>query len=57
MTTTATTTSTPLTLNAALAAFLRALAGRNRSAGTLRAYRTGVGQFLAWLERYQLERP
>jgi site-specific recombinase XerD len=35
---------------AALAAFLDALAARDASPHTLRAYRVAVGQFLAWLE-------
>lgn len=49
--TTPTLTTAPLTLTLddALAAFLRALDGRNRSAGTVRAYRTDVSQFTAWL--------
>jgi site-specific recombinase XerD len=37
------------TLEGGRAAFLRGLEGLNRSALTIRAYRTDVGQFLAWL--------
>lgn len=38
-----------LTPKEALSAFLRALEGRNRSPLTIRAYKTDVGQFVAWL--------
>src|SRR6266581_9263521 len=38
-----------MTLEKGLAAFLEAMLGKNRSAGTLRAYRTDVLQFLAFL--------
>ena len=45
-----TTTSTrPSTLEEALPGFLRALAGKNRSDATIRAYQTDVGQFISWL--------
>lgn len=37
------------TLESSLAAYLRTLAGRNRSRATIVAYRTDVGQFIAWL--------
>src|SRR6266700_5238936 len=39
-----------MTLEKGLAAFLDALLGKNRSKGTLRAYRTDVVQFLAFLK-------
>jgi integrase/recombinase XerD len=39
-----------MTLEKALAAFVDALLGKNRSAATLRAYRTDVLQFLAFLK-------
>lgn len=42
-------TTTPLTLEASAAAFLRALDGRNLSKQTIRAYTTDLRQFLAWL--------
>src|SRR6266571_1606541 len=38
-----------MTLEKGLAAFLDAMLGKNRSAATLRAYRTDVLQFLAFL--------
>ena len=41
----------PLTLERALTAFLGSLEGLNRSPATLRAYRTDVAQFIAWLRR------
>lgn len=41
--------STPQSLEAAAAAFLRALEGSNHSPLTVRAYGTDVGQFVAWL--------
>ncbi len=37
------------TLEAVLAAFVRALQGSNRSPATVRAYQTDVSQFLTWL--------
>ncbi|MGI8551926.1 MAG: tyrosine-type recombinase/integrase [Dehalococcoidia bacterium] len=40
-----------LTLEEALDAFVRALAGQNRSELTIQAYWTDVGQFLAWLHQ------
>ncbi|HET8628498.1 MAG TPA: tyrosine-type recombinase/integrase [Thermomicrobiales bacterium] len=51
MTTTLLTTAPPATrtLDGALAAFLRAQAGKNRRPATLAAYRTDLTQFLAWL--------
>src|SRR5262252_6522499 len=45
-------TDTPggtMTLEKALAAFLDAMLGKNRSGATLRAYRTDVLQFIAFL--------
>ena len=39
-----------MTLEKALAAFLDAMLGKNRSAGTLRAYKTDVRQFIAFLK-------
>src|SRR5437870_186172 len=39
-----------MTLEKGLAAFLDALLGKNRSKGTLRAYRTDVVQFIAFLK-------
>ena len=39
-----------MTLEKGLAAFLDALLGKNRSTATLRAYRTDVRQFLAFLK-------
>ena len=38
-----------LTLEQALADFLRSLAGKNRSAATARAYQTDIQQFITWL--------
>src|SRR6266851_5894304 len=38
-----------MTLEKGLAAFLNAVLGKNRSAATLRAYRTDVLQFIAFL--------
>ena len=38
-----------MTLEKGLAAFLDALLGKNRSKGTLRAYRTDVLQFISFL--------
>src|SRR5829696_311174 len=38
-----------LTLEQALADFLRSLAGKNRSAATVRAYQTDIHQFITWL--------
>src|SRR5438132_1614003 len=38
-------------LEQALAAFLRALEGKNRSSATIRAYQTDVAQFLDWLHQ------
>ena len=38
-----------MTLERGLAAFLNAMLGKNRSKGTLRAYRTDVLQFIAFL--------
>jgi integrase/recombinase XerC len=40
---------TQLTLEHALADFLKALDGKNRSAATVRAYRTDIHQFITWL--------
>src|SRR5258705_13654781 len=42
-------TDTTLTLEQALADFLQALAGKNRSAATSRAYQTDIHQFITWL--------
>src|SRR5215212_5882180 len=42
-------TNTTLTLEQALADFLQALAGKNRSAATSRAYQTDIHQFITWL--------
>lgn len=42
-------TDTTLTLEQALADFLQALAGKNRSAATSRAYQTDIHQFIIWL--------
>src|SRR5215212_6499366 len=42
-------TNTTLTLEQALADFLQALAGKNRSAATVRAYHTDIHQFITWL--------
>src|ERR671934_2378962 len=39
-----------MTLENGLAAFIDAMLGKNRSAGTLRAYRTDVLQFIAFLK-------
>ena len=39
-----------MTLEKGLAAFLDAMLGKNRSAATLRAYKTDVLQFLAFLK-------
>ncbi len=38
-----------LSLEATLDLYLRTLAGRNRSAATIIAYRTDIGQFISWL--------
>src|SRR6266545_4663479 len=38
-----------LTLEQALADFLKSLAGKNRSAATVRAYQTDIHQFISWL--------
>ena len=38
--------TTMLTLEAALQGFVRALAGKNRSPATIRAYQTDVGQLI-----------
>ncbi len=42
-------TDTTLTLEQALADFLNALAGKNRSAATSRAYQSDIHQFITWL--------
>jgi site-specific recombinase XerD len=42
-------TDTTLTLEQALADFLNALAGKNRSVATSRAYQTDIHQFITWL--------
>jgi hypothetical protein len=42
-------TNTTLALEQALADFLQALAGKNRSAATSRAYQTDIHQFITWL--------
>jgi site-specific recombinase XerD len=39
-----------MTLEKGLAAFVDAMLGKNRSAGTLRAYRTDIRQFSRWRE-------
>jgi len=39
-----------MTLERGLAAFLDAMLGKNRSAATLRAYRTDVRQFITFVE-------
>ncbi len=39
-----------MTLDKSLGAFLDALLGKNRSSATLRAYKTDVQQFLAFLK-------
>ena len=44
-------TTTTLTLEAALQGFGRALAGKNRSPATIRAYQTDVGQFITWIHQ------
>lgn len=49
MNTTATITRCPM-LNAALERFMNALAARNRSAATITAYQSDLGQFVAWLQ-------
>ncbi len=46
--------SLALGLEPALAACLRSLAGKNRSAATIRAYRTDVLQFIIWLHENNL---
>jgi site-specific recombinase XerD len=38
-----------ITLEKGLATFLNALSGKNRSAATLRAYKTDIAQFIAFL--------
>jgi site-specific recombinase XerD len=38
-----------MTLEKGLATFLNALAGKNRSAATIRAYQTDIAQFLSYL--------
>ena len=43
------TTPSTMTLEASAAAFLRALAGRNLSPQTQKAYRIDLAQFVAWL--------
>lgn len=43
-------TTTQPTLTASIESFLRSCAGKNRSTETIRAYRTDLGQFLAWLQ-------
>jgi integrase/recombinase XerC len=43
-----------LTLEKALEDFLRAMEGKNRSAATIRAYRTDVLQFIIWLHQNDL---
>lgn len=47
-------TNTTLTLEQALADFLKALAGKNRSAATSRAYQTDIHQFITWLHENNL---
>lgn len=50
-----TTSTTPrLTLEQGLELFLRSLTGANHSPATLRAYKTDVGQLLAWLQENNL---
>lgn len=47
--------SSPLpSLKEGLAAFLRALDGRNKSGATIRAYRADISQFLTWLSSSSL---
>jgi len=48
------TTSQNSNLELTLEAFLRALAGKNRSAATIAAYRADVAQFIAWLPENNL---
>jgi site-specific recombinase XerD len=48
------TTTIPLTLDQALAAFLRSLAGKNRSPATSRAYKTDLSQFIGWIQENNL---
>ena len=38
-----------ITLEKGLATFLNALSGKNRSAATLRAYKTDIAQFISFL--------
>jgi site-specific recombinase XerD len=47
-------TITPLALDQALDAFLRSLAGKNRSPATSRAYKTDVSQFIEWIHANNL---
>src|SRR5215213_3900342 len=42
-------TQQTLTLEQAVADFLKSLAGKNRSAATVRAYQTDIYQFITWL--------
>ncbi|MGI8476300.1 MAG: tyrosine-type recombinase/integrase [Thermomicrobiales bacterium] len=41
-------------LETALSAYVRTLEGRNRSSATILAYRTDIGQFIAWLRETNL---
>src|SRR5689334_7091754 len=41
-----------MNLDQALTNFLDALAGKNRSAATIRAYQTDIHQFITWLRGY-----
>src|SRR4051794_9745842 len=49
MTGTAPMTTQSVLLETALVEYLNFLEGNNRSAATIRAYRTDIGQFLQWL--------
>jgi site-specific recombinase XerD len=44
-------TDITLTLEQALTDFLKALAGKNRSVATSRAYQTDIYQFITWLHQ------
>src|SRR5215216_3957190 len=45
-----------ITLEKGLATFLNALSGKNRSAATLRAYQTDIGQFISFLHANNVSR-
>jgi integrase/recombinase XerC len=47
-------TQQTLTLEQAVTDFLRSLAGKNRSAATVRAYQTDIHQFITWLHENNL---